>query len=102
MSGFFGVLQQDESSSSSDDETSNRGPNTLGAPAAHIPAYEDLSTVRIDEIIVLEAVYGDDFLQIPGVWGRPRLRVRVRPPDVEPSKIGKGVRVRFRRSPPNI
>jgi eukaryotic translation initiation factor 2-alpha kinase 4 len=47
-----------------------------------------LSTARTDEVTVLEAVYGDDFSTQKGVWGLPRLSVKVRPPDVEPSKIG--------------
>lgn len=47
--------------------------------------------MRTDEVTVLEAVYGEDFSSRPGVWGLPRLSVRVRPPDVEPSRVGAEV-----------
>jgi len=117
--GFFGVLRSsddddDDSSSSSssgdDDNGKDEGgtekdavvvvPVTTAAAAGtsggtggggvHIPSYEDLSTTRVDEITVLEAVYGaEDFAQDDGVWGCPLLKVRVRPPDVEDlAKIG--------------
>jgi len=56
-----------------------------GEPARtqHIPPYEDLSTSRADEVTVLEAVYGDDFQASEGVWGCPKWKVRVRPPNCE-------------------
>ena len=46
----------------------------------------------MDEITVLQAVYGDDFQETLGVWQRPRLQVKVRPPDVEPHRIGSQLR----------
>jgi eukaryotic translation initiation factor 2-alpha kinase 4 len=49
---------------------------------------EDLSGVRRDEETVLEAVYGSDFQRKAGAWGRPRFEVNVRPPDLEPQRIG--------------
>lgn len=98
-SGFFGVLQQDDSSdddASSFDDADQRDTPTHAAlqqaapasTAAHIPAYEDLSTSRADEETVLEAVYGDEFKRSQGVWGTSRLQVQVRPPDVDREHIG--------------
>jgi translation initiation factor 2-alpha kinase 4 len=53
---------------------------------------KDLSSVRADEITVLEAVYGtEDFVQDRGVWGFPLFKIRVRPPDVDPIRIGSTV-----------
>jgi hypothetical protein len=55
-------------------------------------ATEDLSTARADEETVLAAVYGEeDFRRIPGVWGCAKLQVKVRPPDVEPQRIGSSL-----------
>lgn len=52
-----------------------------------IPNYEDLSTTRIDEETVLDAVYGDDYYRKDGPWGTSILCVKVNPPDVEQSQI---------------
>jgi eukaryotic translation initiation factor 2-alpha kinase 4 len=49
---------------------------------------EDLSGVRRDEETVLEAVYGSDFQRRTSAWGTPRFEVHVRPPDLEPQRIG--------------
>lgn len=111
-SGFFAVLRDDDdddsSSSSTSDEnqpsTTSRPSNqasirsstthtTTTTPHQHAssdstPSHEDLSSIRVDEETVLEAVYGEDFSKSEGVWGCPVLRVRVRPPDVEPRLIG--------------
>jgi hypothetical protein len=115
MSGFFGVLQ-DSDSSSEDDEKPKRSvtvnhsllptpgrnpqqslPTTTSEPRLpptakqhiiHIPSYEDLSTTRADEETVLQAVYAQDFRRQVGVWGCARLEVDVRPPDIDPEQIG--------------
>lgn len=90
-SGFFGVLQDDDSSDE-DSPKATKTPNVREEPSEsgplHIPPYEDLSVARLDEVTVLEAVYGDDFKQRDGVWGCPNLQVRVRPPDIEEERIG--------------
>jgi translation initiation factor 2-alpha kinase 4 len=48
-----------------------------------VPNYEDLSVARSDEVLVLQAVYENDFSQTVGTWNCPRLRVQVKPPDVD-------------------
>ena len=70
-SGFFGVLQNDSSSdedtSNSDTFSSRQHRETLpreessNSARVQVPSYEDLSTVRVDEETVLEAVYGQEF-----------------------------------------
>jgi len=103
MSGYFGVLQADEESSDGEgsdrdcqtNRSKQRGHNTKqpAAPAVNIPSYEDLSTTRLDEVTVLEAVYGDDFCRKDGAWGCPLLSVNVKPPDIEPPRIGCSLRL---------
>ncbi len=113
MSGFFGVLQDsdsdDDSSSQSTDEHLRKTTPQVAASATlsasgisptvnlprptsktnlHIPSYEDLSVSRADEITVLEAVYGEEFRCVEGVWGCRRLEVDVSPPDVPAAQIG--------------
>jgi hypothetical protein len=93
-SGFFGVLQQDDSSEDDDQNdsfhaTSDKQEQSPQNPnQAAIPAYEDLSTSRADEETVLKAVYGPDFQRNMGVWGTARLEVQVRPPDVDAKQFG--------------
>lgn len=90
-SGFFGVLNDGNSDDEDDPKPSPRRAPQEDRSASgplHIPAYEDLSTARIDEITVLEAVYAQDFKKQDGVWGCLCLQVDVRPPDVEPERIG--------------
>jgi translation initiation factor 2-alpha kinase 4 len=79
--GFYGVLQDD-------DEDDDEAPAPNAATTLHIPPYEDLSSVRMDECTVLQAVYAEEFEQHVGIWGCPRLHVHVSPPDIEPSRIG--------------
>jgi eukaryotic translation initiation factor 2-alpha kinase 4 len=96
--GYFSALQE-EGSQSDDGSSSDRTPpirasvssSTQVPPTTtnvHIPAYEDLSTSRMDEELVLSTVYGDDFQSLSGVWGCPRWEVQVRPPDVNRDQIG--------------
>jgi len=87
-SGFFGVLQDDDS-----DDAEERPPPQTRKADVHIPSYEDLSSTRLDEVTVLEAVYGEDFTNTDGVWGCPLLQVQVRPPDIDPEKIGSCLRL---------
>ena len=99
MSGFFGVLQESDSSSS-DDERPRSDAQTVPPPVPlqvappaqttdlQVPSYEDLSTSRADEETVLQVVYAKDFRRVEGVWGCARLEVDVRPPDVDPEQIG--------------
>ena len=56
--------------------------------AAYVPSFEDLSSVRTDETTVLEAIYGDDFSKKTSSRGFSTFRIRVRPPDLEPKKVG--------------
>jgi translation initiation factor 2-alpha kinase 4 len=58
-----------------------------------IPSFEDLSSSRADEEMVLQTIYGDDFFTEPGTWGQKILSVKVRPPDLEPKQIGCGATV---------
>ena len=53
-----------------------------------IPAYEDLSLARIDEETVLKTLYGGDFSRKEGPWGSVIFCVNVKPPDIEPERIG--------------
>lgn len=53
-----------------------------------IPPFEDLSTARTDETTVLEVIYGDDFSIENNGRGSPILFIRVRPPDLEPQRVG--------------
>jgi translation initiation factor 2-alpha kinase 4 len=61
----------------------------------HIPSYEDLSTSRADEETVCKAVYDQDFVVESGVWGCPKFQVRVRPPDIDESKVGSQLEITF-------
>ena len=81
MSSRFTVLRSSEgdSDSNNDDNKNNE---------ASVPSYEDLSLIRVDEETVLTAVYGDDFSREDGPWGSAILSVKIRPPDMEESKIG--------------
>lgn len=117
MSGFFGVLQDSDSDSSSHSteehqqepktqlvpsmaaSASGLSPNSKVNPSRptkrsnlHIPSYEDLSVSRADEITVLEAVYGEEFRCVEGVWGCKRLEVDVSPPDIPAAQIGCRIR----------
>jgi translation initiation factor 2-alpha kinase 4 len=60
-----------------------------------IPSYEDLSTSRADEETVCKAVYDQDFVVETGVWGCPKFQVRVRPPDIDESKVGSQLEITF-------
>lgn len=71
------------------------GPPPPVAAAGIIPSFEDLSTSRADEVTVLEAVYGEDFVATIGVWGCPKFQVRVRPPhEQEEEKVGSQLLLR--------
>lgn len=99
--GFFDALKNDDSSSSSSSSDGDDHPHSAqrpsgGAPQAPpsegsslvVPAYEDLSNTRMDEATVLQAIYGDDFVSRPGVWQYPHWTIHVRPPDMDPAKVG--------------
>lgn len=79
MPSQFQALAED--SDSEDDEDIE--PVNLSA----IPSYEDLSTTRIDEETVLQAIYGEDYWKSEGVWGSAVLNIRVRPPDIPPEQL---------------
>jgi hypothetical protein len=91
---YFGVFHQ--SDSSSDEDAESRHPSASAVPVSNprinIPSDEDLSTFRLDEETVLEAVYANDFQRHNGAWGYARLEVNVRPPDVLPHQIGSRLR----------
>jgi hypothetical protein len=70
-------------SSSDDDESSIEDKDKH-----HETCFEDLTIQREDEETVLAAVYGDDYSKEEGVWGYPVLCVQVRPPDLQPERIG--------------
>jgi translation initiation factor 2-alpha kinase 4 len=97
---MFAALRDDDDDSSSSenrniataaehvDATQKQKPLEEGNSIT-VPAYEDLSSGRIDEATVLNAVYGDDFSSEKGVWNYPCWKVNVKPPDItEPEKIG--------------
>ena len=74
----------DDSNDSEDTEDVSPEPENM----TNIPSYEDLSSVRTDETVVLEAIYGDDFSKKTGTWGFPVLCIRVKPPDLKPQRVG--------------
>jgi translation initiation factor 2-alpha kinase 4 len=86
-SGRFSAFQ--DSDSDSDEEA----PPSPIKKNVHIPSYEDLSTSRVDEETVLRVVYGTDFSKEDGAWGCPKLQVQVRPPDMDPDRIGSELRL---------
>lgn len=53
-----------------------------------VPSYEDLSTTRVDEETVLQAIYGEDYWKSEGVWGSSVLNIHVQPPDIPSDQIG--------------
>jgi len=76
----------------SDNESeSDEAESTEEVVTAEIPAFEDLSSVRTDEVQVLEAVYGDDFAKETSPHGPSIIRIRVQPPDLEPDAVGSEV-----------
>ena len=105
--GFFGVLDDDDdeasavSNDNNNNDTSSSIPNNPpllphDSSLSHVvPAYEDLSTSRMDEITVLQVVYGDDFTQSVGTWGLPVVVISVQPPDVATEKIGSRLLLRL-------
>mmetsp|Transcript_23251 Transcript_23251/g.27488 ORF Transcript_23251/g.27488 Transcript_23251/m.27488 type:complete len:100 (+) Transcript_23251:172-471(+) len=66
----------------SDEDVSMEQENTTD-----IAPFEDLSTARTDETTVLEVIYGDDF-SIENNGRASILFIRVRPPDLEPQRVG--------------
>ena len=69
------------------------GSNGADNDKVDIPSFEDLSSSRADEEMVLQTIYGDDFYTDMGTWGQKKLSVKVRPPDLEPKQVGCGVTV---------
>jgi translation initiation factor 2-alpha kinase 4 len=105
-SGRFAVLVDDNDSSDSDSGEGNRKPmnsfentSNINNLSVEIPNYEDLSSCRADEEMVLEAIYGSDFSSHQGTWGQKKLVVKVRPPDLEPKQIGCSVDLSIQVSP---
>jgi hypothetical protein len=99
---YFAVLGEDDDDSSASDNHEEASSNP---PArADIPAFEDLSVSRADELTVLEAVYGADFTILGRQSasqqrhsgkqtktereGRVTVVIQIRPPDIDPSRIG--------------
>ena len=72
------------------DESSSNSSSDDNATTDDQPAnFEDLSSYRADEAVVLRAVYGDgDFTEEEGVWGCARFNVAIRPPDTAPENVG--------------
>lgn len=96
-SGFFAALRDDDDgdSSSSDNGSAKEDnkktaitPQPLEGASVTVPAFEDLSSARMNEEFVLQSIYGDDFSAKMGVWNCPCWTIRVRPPDLDPAKIG--------------
>lgn len=83
MPSKFDALADNDSESSTNEEE-----NAEDGISSDIPAYEDLSSTRLDEETVLIAVYGDDFHTKDGPWGSKMFCVNVRPPDIDSEKIG--------------
>jgi translation initiation factor 2-alpha kinase 4 len=95
-SGRFAALNDSSSSDDSSDEdkpSSTPQHDDPNARAVEIPNFEDLSTSRADEELVLNAVYGSEFTRELGAWGCPRFLVQVRPPDIDESNIGSQLRL---------
>lgn len=98
MSNGFAALRYDDDDDSSGSDGHRDGkkePASMEPPSeggsVTVPAYEDLSTARLNEEDALKSIYGDDFSSQMGVWGYPSWSVNVRPPDMEPAKIGSHV-----------
>ena len=81
-SGRFAALENGDDSDS--DDMSEK----VMSQQINIPAYEDLSTERSNEEMVLDAIYGSDFSRQNGAWGCPKLEVQIKPPDLDSDKIG--------------
>ena len=95
--GFFAALRDDDD----DDDSSSNGSKREGdkhnnltttlpseGVSVTVPAFEDLSNARMNEETALQSIYGDDFSGKVGVWNCPCWTIRVRPPDLDPQKIG--------------
>ena len=89
---MFAALRDDDDDSSAEGSNTAQENGAVAPPAegnsVTVPAYEDVSTARMDERSVLEAVYGPDFSADTGAWNYPCWRVQVKPPDLDPQKIG--------------
>jgi translation initiation factor 2-alpha kinase 4 len=105
--GRFDVLVDDDSSSSDSDSSHGDDDNkqqqsnleNISSDNVDVPNYEDLSSCRADEEMVLEAIYGSDFSSQNGTWGQKKLVVKVRPPDLDPQKVGCHVDLTIQVSP---
>jgi hypothetical protein len=83
--GRFDALVDDDDDEDdiSDSDSSNIAePNNINNHS-DIPSYEDLSSNRSDEEMVLVAIYGDDFSKEVGTWGQQKVLVNVRPPGID-------------------
>ena len=96
---FAALVDSDESDNSSSSSSSFNDPpassndgnvngNNNDNINVEVPSYEDLSSSRADEETVLQCIYGDDYEGEEGSWGQKIVKVRVRPPDLEPKQIG--------------
>ena len=85
--GQFDALVDDDDDN--DDTSSSESDSSAIVKAGNkgnqsdIPSYEDLSSNRSDEEMVLVAIYGDDFSKQEGTWGQQKLLVNVRPPGID-------------------
>jgi translation initiation factor 2-alpha kinase 4 len=96
--GQFAVLvDSDDSSNSSSSSSFDAPPPSLSSGRKHdgesagaieVPSYEDLSSSRTDEQTVLQCIYEDDYESEAGSWGQTIVKVKIRPPDLEPKQIG--------------
>lgn len=83
--GGFAALADDSES----DSEASKDPVVQPHSSVNVPSYEDLSSIREDEVTVLEAVYGEDFQKSKSVWGCPKFEVACRPADV--GNVGSSV-----------
>ncbi len=84
-----GTAKKSKHNNNTHTHQSSSAPAPASASASpYVPSFEDLSLTRNDEEIALDAIYGEDFTSKKGAWGYPIFCVKVRPPDIEPTKIG--------------
>mmetsp|Transcript_7742 Transcript_7742/g.19117 ORF Transcript_7742/g.19117 Transcript_7742/m.19117 type:complete len:1794 (-) Transcript_7742:268-5649(-) len=88
--GQFAALVDSDDSSSDSSSPPDSGFNAPPPDNETIipPSYEDLSSSRADEETVLQCIYGEDYESEFGSWGRTVVKIKVRPPDLDPAQIG--------------
>lgn len=87
---FAALVDSDDSSNSSSSSTGSGkiSPSNTNTVAVDVPSYEDLSSSRADEDVVLQCIYGEDYEKEAGSWGQAIAKVKIRPPELDPKAMG--------------